>query len=146
MWRLCGITSCQQSGKNLTSREILDQQLNLEKVVSDQVPDSKIIIQTLTVRSADGKVGLTVSQLTNHLHQSKADIVDNANITSRHILIKGLHLNFSGKSMKEFPKQILSQYERFLSMGDFNSEMTGLAMKNVCDIYYLKNVLNVHTC
>ena len=48
--------------------------------------------------------------------------------------------------MKEFPKQILSQYERFLSIGDFNSEMNGLAMKNVCDIYYLKNVLNVQTC
>ena len=101
---------------------------------------------TPTVKSADGKVGLTVSQLTNHLHQSKADIADNAVITSRHILIKGLHLNFSGKSTKEFPKQILSQYERFLSIGDFNSEMTGLAMKNVCDIYYLKNVLNVQTC
>ena len=101
---------------------------------------------TPTVKSADGKVGLTVSQLTNHLHQSKADIADNTNITSRHILMKGLHLNFSGKSTKEFPKQILSQYERFLSIGDFNSEMTGLAMKNVCDIYYLKNVLNVQTC
>ena len=49
-----------------------------------------------TVRSDDGKAGLTVSQLTNHLRQLKTDIVDNTNITSRHIGMKGIHLNFSG--------------------------------------------------
>ena len=82
--------------KNFTSREILDQLLNLKKFVSEQVPDCKVIISTPTVRSDDGKAGLTVSQLTNHLRQLKTDIVDNTNITSRHIGIKGLHLNFSG--------------------------------------------------
>ena len=37
----------------------------------------------------------------------------------------------------------LSQYERFLCIGDFNSEITEFAMKNFCDIYHLKNVVNV---
>ena len=49
-----------------------------------------------TVRSDDGKAGLTLSQLTYHLNQLKTDIVDNTNITSGHIRTKGLHLNFSG--------------------------------------------------
>ena len=79
--------------KKFTSREILDQLLNLKKFVSEQVPDCKVIISTLTVRSDDGKAGLTVNQLTNHLRQLKTDIVDNTNITSRHIGINGLHLN-----------------------------------------------------
>ena len=54
-----------------------------------------VIISTPTVRSDHGKAGLTISQLTNHLRQLKTDIVGNTNITSRHIGIKGLHLNFS---------------------------------------------------
>ena len=40
----------------------------------------------------------------------------------------------------------LSQYERFLCIGDFNSEIIELAMKNFCDIYHLKNLVNVPTC
>ena len=40
----------------------------------------------------------------------------------------------------------LSQCERFLSIGDFNAEITEFAMKNVCDIYTFKNLVNVPTC
>ena len=74
----------------------MNQLLNLKKFVIEQVPDCKVIISAPTVRSDDGKAGLMVSQLTNHLRQLKTDIVDNTNATSRHIGIKGLHLNFSG--------------------------------------------------
>ena len=70
--------------------------MNFKKAVSEQVPDCKVIISTPTVKSDDGKAGLTVSQLTNHLRQLKTDIGDNTNITSQHIEIKGLHLNFFG--------------------------------------------------
>ena len=86
--------------KKFTSREILGQYLNLKKFVSEQVPDCKVIILTPTIRPDDGKAGLTVSQLTNHLRQLKTDIVDNTNVTSRHIGIKGLHLNFSGTTQQ----------------------------------------------
>ena len=44
--------------KRFTSREILDQLLNLKKFVNEQVPDCKVIISTPTVRSDDGKAGL----------------------------------------------------------------------------------------
>ena len=40
----------------------------------------------------------------------------------------------------------LSQYERLLCIGDFNSEITKFTMKNFCDIYHLKNLVNVPTC
>ena len=40
----------------------------------------------------------------------------------------------------------LSQYERFLCIGDFNSEITEFAMKHFCDIYHLKNLVNIPTC
>ena len=82
--------------KRFTSREILDQLRTLKKFISEQVPDYKVIISTPTVGSDDEKAGLPVSQLTNHLRQLKTDIVDNTNITIRHIGIKGHHLNFSG--------------------------------------------------
>ena len=94
--------------ERFTSREILNRLLNLNKFFSEQVPHCKVIISTPTVRSDDGKTGLTVSQLTNHLHQLKTDIVDNTNITSRHIGIKGLYLNFSGTTQlaKDFANVI----------------------------------------
>ena len=82
--------------KRFTSREILNQLLNLKKFVTELVPACMVTISTQTVRSGDGKAGLTVSQLTNHLRHLKTGIVDNTNITSRHNGIKGLHLNFSG--------------------------------------------------
>ena len=40
----------------------------------------------------------------------------------------------------------LSQYERFLCIGDLNSEITEFAMKIFCNIYHLKNLVNVPTC
>ena len=42
--------------KRFTSREILDQFLNFKKIVSEQVPDCKVIISIPTVRSDDGNV------------------------------------------------------------------------------------------
>ena len=71
--------------KRFASREILYRLLNLKNFVSEQVSYCKVIISAPTVRSDDGKVGLTVSQLTNHLRQLKTDIIDNTNITSQHI-------------------------------------------------------------
>ena len=55
--------------KRFTSREILDQLLNLKKIVSEQVPDCKVIISTPIIRSDEGKAGLTVSQLTISINQ-----------------------------------------------------------------------------
>ena len=50
------------------------------------------------------------------------------------------------ESLSKVLNRNLSQYERFLCIGDFNSEITGFAMKTFCDIYHLKNLVNVSTC
>ena len=90
--------------KRFTSGKILNQLLNLKKIVIEQVSGCKVIISTPTVRSYDGEAGLTVSQLTNHLRRIKTYMVDNTNITSRHIGIKELHLNSSGTTQMSLRK------------------------------------------
>ena len=50
------------------------------------------------------------------------------------------------ESVSKILNRNLSQYERFLCIGDFNSEITEFAMKTFCDIYHLKNLVNVPTC
>ena len=60
------------------------------------MPDCKVFISTLTLRSDHEKATLTVNQLTNHLLQLNIGIVDNRNINSKHLSRKGLHLNESG--------------------------------------------------
>ena len=59
------------------------------------------------------------------------------------------HKNSISNQLENLSKVLnrnLSQYERFLCIGDFNSEITEFAMKNICDIYRLKNLVNVPTC
>ena len=50
------------------------------------------------------------------------------------------------ENLSKVLKRNLSQYERFLCIGNFNSEMTKFAMKTFCNIYHLKNLVNVPTC
>ena len=60
-----------------------------------------------------------------------------------------LHKSYISNHLDNLSKVLnrnLSQYERFLCIGDFNSKITEFAIKNVCDIYHLKNLVNVPTC
>ena len=57
--------------KRFTSRDILDNCWIFKKSVIEQVSDCWVIILTRIIRPADGKAGLTVSQLTNHVRQFK---------------------------------------------------------------------------
>lgn len=43
------------------------------------------MISAPTLKSDNGKVALTVRQLTNHLIYLKTDILDNKNITIKHL-------------------------------------------------------------
>ena len=40
----------------------------------------------------------------------------------------------------------MSKYDNFLLLGDFNSEMSEVAMKDFCDIYCLSNMIKEPTC
>ena len=57
------------------------------------------MLSTPTLRTDNGKVTLTVSQLVNHLLNLNIDVIDNRNIKSRHLSRKGLHLNDSGSKL-----------------------------------------------
>ena len=42
--------------------------------------------------------------------------------------------------------KVLANYENFLIMGDFNSQMSETHMKNFCDLYDLENLIKEPTC
>ena len=54
------------------------------------------------------------------------------------------HKNYISNHLENLSKALngsLSQYEKFLCIGDFQ-----FAMNSFCDIYHLKNLANVPTC
>ena len=106
----------------------MDQLLNLKKLVSKPVPDCKVIISTPTVRSDDGKASVRASQLTNHLCQLKTDIVDNTNITSWHIGIKRLHLNYSAKA------QLAKNFENVIKKIWMNERCSGIEKNRILEL------------
>ena len=79
-----------------TSREILNKLLNLKSIAKDINPGSDVCLSTPAMRTDRGKKALTVSHLTNHLLQLEINIIDNRNITSKHLSRRGLHVNVSG--------------------------------------------------
>ena len=69
------------------------------------------MISAPTLKSDNGKVALTVRQLTNHLIYLKTDILDNKNITIKHLNWRRLHLNQFGSSLHT--KNIISKLRIF---------------------------------
>ena len=90
-------------GKNDTcrsaSRKILNILLNFKTLIQERLPDCNVYILTPKLRSDNRKVTFTVNQLINHLLPINIDIVDNRNITSKHLSQNVLHLNESGSQL-----------------------------------------------
>ena len=63
------------------------------------------------LRTDDGKVQITVRQLTKHLLQLKIDTINNSNINIRQLGGKGLHLNQSGSNL--LSKNFVNTIEKF---------------------------------
>ena len=80
-----------------TSRQILDDLLQLKNEILKTLPNCNVIISKPTMRVDNGKAALTLKHLNEHLSQLKVDSIDNSNIKSMHIGRKGLHLNNKGK-------------------------------------------------
>ena len=66
-----------------TSRDILNKLLQLKYFIQEKLPDVEITFSTPTLRSDNGKVAQR--QLTKHLINLKTDILDNKNITGKHL-------------------------------------------------------------
>ena len=94
-----------------TSKEILDQILELKALIIKELPTCRVVISTPTVRSDNAKAALTVSQLTNKLLELNIETVDNRNINHRNLGQKGLHLNQSGTG--RFAKNIFNIIKGF---------------------------------
>ena len=94
-----------------TSKEILDQILELKALIIKGLPTCRVVISTPTVRSDNAKAALTVSQLTNKLLELNIETVDNRNINHRNLGQKDLHLNQSGTG--RFAKNIFNIIKGF---------------------------------
>ena len=105
-----------QAGTNdavkFTSRDILYKLPQLKSFIQEKLPDAEITISTPTLKSDNGEAALTVRHLTNHLINLKIDILDNRNITSKHLSQRGLQLNQSGPNL--LTKNNISKWRKFL--------------------------------
>ena len=79
-------------------REILHKLLKLKTVIKETLPETEVTFSTPTIRSDNGKAALTVRNLCDHLLDLNVDILDNRNVTSKHLGRKGLHLNKAGST------------------------------------------------
>ena len=94
-----------------TSREILEKLLKLKTLVKETLPETEVTFSTSTIGSDNGKAALTVRNLCDHLSDLNINILDNRNITSKHLGRKGLHLNKAGST--HLPKNIIHKLRKF---------------------------------
>ena len=80
-----------------TSREILDDLLQLKSAITKTLPNCQVIFSQPTLRVDNGKAALTLNRLNEHFSELNLDVVNNSNIKVKHIGQKGLHLNPKGK-------------------------------------------------
>ena len=64
-----------------TSRDILNKLLQVKSFIQEKFADAVSTFSTPTLRSVNGKMALTVRQLTNHLINLKTDILDNKHLS-----------------------------------------------------------------
>ena len=91
-----------------TFREILDKLLKLKTLTKETLPET---FSTPTLRSDNRKAALTVRNLCGHLLDLNMDILDNRNITSKHLGRKSIHLNKAGST--RLAKNIIHKLRKF---------------------------------
>ena len=80
-----------------TSREILDDLLQLNSAITKTLPNCQVTFLQPTLRVDNGKAALTLHCLNEHFSELKLDVVKNSNIKVKFIGQKGLRLNPKGK-------------------------------------------------
>ena len=94
-----------------TSSEILGKLLKLKILIKETLLETEVTFSTPTIRSDNGKAALMVRNLCHHLLDLNMDILDNRNITSKHLGRKGLHLNKAGST--RLAKNIIYKLRKF---------------------------------
>ena len=80
-----------------TSREILDDLLQLKSAITKTLPNCHVIFSQPALRVDNGKTALTLHHLNEHFAELNLDVVNNRNIKVTYIGQKGLRLNSMGK-------------------------------------------------
>ena len=76
-----------------TSREILNDLLQIKGVITKTLPNCHVIFSRPKLRVDNGKAALTLHCLNEYYSKLNVDIVNNRDIKVKHIDQKGLHLN-----------------------------------------------------
>ena len=75
-----------------SSREILDKLLSLKYEIEKQLPKCNVYISKLIDRYDDAIARCKVKHVNNHINSLKLKVVDNDNITTKHLDNNGLHM------------------------------------------------------
>ena len=76
----------------------LDKLLKLKTLFKEILPKKEVTFSTPTTSSDNVQAAPTARNLCEHLLDLNMDILHNRNITSKHLGLKGLHLNETGSS------------------------------------------------
>ena len=76
-----------------TSREILDDLLQLKSAITKTLLNCQVFSSHPTLPVDNGKAALTLCCLNKHFSELNLDVINNSNIRIKHISQKGLHLN-----------------------------------------------------
>ena len=84
---------------------ILQKIISLKEKIQFMLPNCKIVISNLIVRTDNSSANDTNEKVNTMLKQLEIDILDNSNIKEKHLGKRGLHLNSNGNAL--FAKNIL---------------------------------------
>ena len=85
--------------------------LSNQNWVKETLPETEVTFSIPTIRSDNGKAVLMVRNLCDHLLDLNMYMLDNRNITGKHLGHEGLHLNKVGST--RLAKNIIYKLENF---------------------------------
>ena len=95
--------------------ENLDKLVELNISVKEMLSGTGVTFSTINIRPNNGKSAITVRNLYYHLVDLNMDILNNSNITGKHLSRKALHLSKVGST--RLTKKIL--FIRFENLRNF---------------------------
>jgi len=83
---------------NDPKKDIINDLLNLKSMVTNALPNCRIVISKPVIRTDNDKAMSAIRNLNNQLSQLEIECIENDNILQKHVGRKGLHLNKQGTS------------------------------------------------
>ena len=96
---------------NDPKKDIINDLLNLKSMVTNALPNCRLVISKPVIRTDNDKAMSAIRNLNNQLSQLEIECIENDNILQKHVGRKGLHLNKQGTS--RLAKIFLHQLRKF---------------------------------